>query len=55
MAYLADLPKHRGVRAETYVDIEEYVLKHVGYVQSTRSVREKWERGYGPRPPGWGL
>ena len=37
--------RHRGVRAETYV----------GYVQITRSVRAKWERGYGPRPPRWGL
>ena len=37
--------RHRGVRSEIYE----------GYVQSTRSVRAKWERGYGPRSPGWGL
>ena len=43
-AYLAYLPKHRGVRVETYVE----------YVQSTCSVRAKWERGYGRRSPGGG-
>ena len=41
-AYFTDFPKHRGVHAETYVE----------YVQRTCSVRAKWERGYGPRPPG---
>ena len=43
-AYLADLPKHWGVCAETYVE----------YVQSTCKVRAKWEQGYGPRSPGGG-
>ena len=41
-AYLADLPNHRGVRAETYVE----------YVLSTCSERAKWEQGYGPQSPG---
>ena len=41
-AYLADLPKHWGVRAKTYVE----------YVQSTCLVCAKWEQGYGPRSPG---
>ena len=42
---LADLPQHRGVRAETYVE----------YVQSTCEVRAKSSQGYGPRSPGGGL
>ena len=40
-----NMPQHRGVRAKTNVE----------YVQSTCSVRAKWERGYGPRSPGGGL
>ena len=43
--YLADLPQHRGVCAETYVE----------YVQSMDKVRAKSTRDYGPHSPRGGV